>query len=320
MQFKASAPGSLMLLGEYAVLYGKHALVCAVDKRITVTLTPFEEEGERIEIQSALGNYSTTLSALPIDITHIDEAAKPFRFVLAALKQYQVKLKRGFHLKITSDFSDQVGLGSSAAVTVATLAALIGWLGVRVQPLDLLRQGRSIVKQVQGGLGSGADVAASVHGGIVSFQAQPLSAEKFSFVHPLTVLYSGYKTPTAEAILQVQQRFAAHPNIFRELINNLGQCALDGMHQVRKNEWDKLGEIMNIQQGMMEALGVSTPLLHSMVHDLRQQPAMKGAKISGSGLGDCVVGLGEVSEKYAYANLERIPVAMTLQGVHCEKN
>lgn len=319
MQFKASAPGSLMLLGEYAVLYGKHALVCAVDKRVTVTLTP--ELTEEIEIYSSLyGSYKTSLLQLGTDILNTDPAAIPFRFVLTTLKQFQVKLKHGFRLEITSDFSDQLGLGSSAAVTVATLAVLFTWLGVRVQPLDLLRQGRSIVRQVQGGLGSGADVAASVHGGIVCYQAQPLSAEKFQLVHPITVLYSGFKTPTADAVQQVQQRFSAHPNLFRELMNGLGQCALDGMHVVRKKEWSRLGEIMNIQQGIMEALGVSSTLLHGMVEDLRQQPGMAGAKISGSGMGDCVIGLGETADSYSYANLQRIPVSMTLQGVHCEKN
>lgn len=319
MPFKASAPGSLMLLGEYAVLYGKHALVCAVDKRVTVTLTP--EHTDQIEIHSSLyGSYHTSLPQLGTDFINTDPAAKPFRFVLATLKQFHVKLKYGFRLDITTDFSDQIGLGSSAAVTVATLAVLVTWLGVRVQPLDLLRQGRSIVRQVQGGLGSGADVAASVHGGIVCYQAQPLSAEKFQLVHPLTVLYSGYKTPTAEVVQQVQQRFSAHPNLFRELMNGLGQCALDGMHMVRKSEWSKLGDIMNIQQGMMEALGVSSSLLHGMVNDLRQQPGMAGAKISGSGMGDCVIGLGEAVDSYSYANLQRIPVSMTLQGVHCEKN
>ena len=50
MPFKASAPGSLMLLGEHAVLHGKPALVGALDKRITVTLTPMRHD--RIEIIS----------------------------------------------------------------------------------------------------------------------------------------------------------------------------------------------------------------------------------------------------------------------------
>jgi mevalonate kinase len=310
MQFKASAPGSLMLLGEYAVLYGKHALVCAVDKRIHVVLTPRNDE--RIDIRSdTLGHYTTNLHQLTIE--------KPFQFVLGTLKQYQAKLKRGCDIQISSDFSDKVGLGSSAAVTAATLAALVTWLNIRISPFDLIRQGRNIIRHVQG-TGSGADIAASVYGGIVGYQAQPLSAEKFTSVHPLTVLYAGFKTPTVDAIKRVQEHFYEHPNLFRHITNSIGQCASDGIQLARKADWAKLGQVMNIQQGLMESLGVSTPLLREMAEDLRQQTGITGAKISGAGLGDCVVGLGPLPEHYTYQDKLRIPLSMTLQGVHCEKS
>src|SRR5438045_3958935 len=75
MLLRASAPGSLMLLGEYAVLHGQHALVCAIDKRMTVTLSPRDDK--KILIESALGHYETTLSDLKL--------VSPFRFVLATL-------------------------------------------------------------------------------------------------------------------------------------------------------------------------------------------------------------------------------------------
>lgn len=313
MQLKASAPGSLMLLGEYAVLYGKQALVCAVNKRITVTMTPRTDD--RIEIHSNLhGHYTTRLSELKIE--------PPFKFVLGALKQYQGRLRYGCSIDIQSDFSDKIGFGSSAAVTIATLAAIITWFNIKISPLDLIRQGRNVVRQTQG-IGSGADIAASVYGGIVGYQAQPISAEKFSITHPLIALYAGFKTPTVEAIKRVQNYFSAHPNLLRNLNNSIGQCAIEGMQFMRKADWSKFGEIMSIQQGMMESLGVSTPLLREMVEDLRKQSGIVGAKISGAGLGDCVIGLGQLPENYAFssegADVQRIPVEMSLQGVHCEK-
>jgi mevalonate kinase len=302
MQLKASAPGSLMLLGEYAVLYGKPALVCAIDKRITVNLTPRQDQ--RIEIQSAThGQYLTELVQL--------EIKPPFQFVLSALKQFQGKLKYGCTLEIISEFSDKMGFGSSAAVTVATLTALYAWLNMRISAHNLIRQGRQVVLHVQG-VGSGADIAAAVHGGMVHYQAQPLIAEKLSATYPLTAWYAGYKTPTVEAIKQVQTHFADHPQLFKQLTNSIGQCAMEGVQCVRKAEWQKLGEIMNVQQGLMESLGVNTPQLRERIEALRAESSVLGAKISGSGLGDCVVGLGS-------ANVG-VPLAMSLQGVHCEKS
>ncbi len=316
MQLKASAPGSLMLLGEYGVLHGKNAMVCAVNKRITVVLTPRTDNS--IAIQSSIhGYYATELSQLKIE--------KPFQFVLGVLQHYQGKMKTGCDINIVSDFSDKVGLGSSAAVTVATLAALSNWLNIRMSQSEMVRQARTIVRSIQG-VGSGADVAASVLGGIVGYQAQPFYMEKLPFVHPITVLYSGFKTPTVDAIKRVQDNFLDHPALFRQITNTIGQCAVDGVQFVRNQDWVRFGKIMNIQQGIMESLGVSTKLLHDMVEDLRKQTGILGAKISGSGLGDCVVGLGKLPVQYTYIctglitrGIQCIPVEMTLQGVLCEK-
>lgn len=314
MPIRASAPGSLMLLGEYAVLYGKPAIVCAVDKRISVTLTPRNDE--HIHIHTSLyGSYITSLSQLTIE--------KPFHFVLGALSHLQPKMRKGCDLHIETHFSDQIGLGSSAAVTVATLAALVSWLGIKVLPLDLVRMGRQVVRTIQGN-GSGADIAASVHGGIVAYQAQPISAEKFPVIHPLTALYCGYKTPTPQVIQKVQSSFGAHPKLLQSIMQSIGQCAAEGMLLIRKEKWQDFGNIMNIQQGLMTALGVNDLLLQQMVEELCKQPDVLGAKISGSGLGDCVIGLGPMSFPIHLSNqfeakVEHIPLAMTLQGVQCEK-
>ncbi len=313
MLYKASAPGSVMLLGEYGVLFGKPALVCAVDKRIHVTLTPRHDTAINI-YSEGMGTYSTDLNVLQIE--------KPFQFVLGAIKQYQTKLRLGCDIDIKSEFSDKIGLGSSAAVTVATLAAIVTWQDIRVSPIDLVRQGRSIIRQCQG-LGSGADVAASVYGGVVYYLAQPLSAEKFGVKLPLSLYYTGFKTPTVEAVKRVQEHFINHPQVFKQLCASLGQCATDGMQLVRRNEWQRLGEVMNIQQGLMESLGVSMPIMHHMTGVLRKQTGIMGAKISGSGLGDCVVGLGVADENINfgsdYAGIQPIPVEMTLHGVQGEK-
>src|SRR5437762_2389846 len=85
MLFKASAPGSLMLLGEYAVLQGKHAVVCAIDKRMTVSLSPRQDT--QICLTSSLGQFETDLAKLQI--------TPPFQFVLAALNAVKKHMKQG---------------------------------------------------------------------------------------------------------------------------------------------------------------------------------------------------------------------------------
>ena len=93
LSVRVSAPGSLMLLGEYAVLHQKPALVMAMDKRVSVTLTPRTDD--RILIHSKeLGFYETKLSAFTIE--------KPLQFSLAAIDALRSELKNGFDLHIDS--------------------------------------------------------------------------------------------------------------------------------------------------------------------------------------------------------------------------
>jgi mevalonate kinase len=300
--YKASAPGSLMLLGEYAVLHDYPALVCAIDKRISVIIEPIDTD--EIEIVSRLGSHKTTLQTLDV--------VAPFAFVLATLKLFQKRLPGGCKISITSDFSHEMGFASSAAVTVATLAALTAWLDLSYSPLESILLARNVIQSVQG-MGSGADVAACTLGGVVAYRMQPLSADRMSDDIPLTVIYSGSKTPTVDAITHVNQVFAKHKHLYKKILQAIGECAAEGMEAVKKNDLKSLGHVMNIQQGLMHALQVNTPRLQSICDLLNASPDILGAKISGSGLGDCVVGLGHVK------NIEQIATNVSREGVMCEK-
>lgn len=309
MLYKATAPGCLMLLGEYAVLHGKHALVCAVNQRMTVTLTPRTDQ--TINIISALGHLETNLSHLVV--------APPFQFVIAVLKKFRKKLQFGCDIVIDSEFSDQIGFGSSAAVTVAVTAALAAWLEISLSPEDLIRHARETVRKVQS-LGSGADVAACVLGGVVAYKMQPLRAEKILCQPPITAIYSGYKTPTVEAVNLVRKGFMAYPKIMKQVLQSIDLCVLEAIQALRDKNWVVLGKIMNIQQGLMDSLGVSTAFLNDLIYQLREQSSITGAKISGSGLGDCVIGLGSTDAlQFANEKVKQIPIEVTTQGVYCEK-
>jgi len=306
MQLKAHAPGSLMLLGEYAVLHDYPALVAAINQRLRVELTPKREAVLSIT-SDRYGAYEAPLSAL----TAVDD----FNFVIETVKLFKDKMSSGLELTITSDFSGQIGFGSSAALVVATLAALNAWLQLQLSPLEMVRFGRQIVQKVQG-TGSGADIAASVYGGIIAYRKSPLFVRSFAKSHPLVAYYSGFKTKTAQAILEVTTRFQPYPHVYSALLQAIGECAETGIHYLEQNDWPGLGKLFTVSQGLMEALGVSLPILQQMVAQLNSIPGIFGAKISGAGLGDCVIGLGEAHNS-EFESL--IPIAMSEQGVVCER-
>ncbi len=302
VSFKASAPGSLMLLGEHAVLQGQPALVCAVNRRIHVTLAPRKDRA--IRITSALGRYSASVDRI--------KPSKNFRFVVAAVRRFARELTTGFDLRIDSEFSHKIGFGSSAAVTVATLAALSKWLNGSVNPRKLLPDAVAVIRETQG-LGSGADVAASVHGGIVLYRANPIRAQKLNASYPLTVLYSGSKMPTVEVVGIVERARKACPELYEAIFKIMGRSSRQAAAAIRRNNWKDVGAILNLNRLLMAAIGVSNGKLAAMACLLLRDPAILGAKISGSGLGDCVIGLGRSRRtKWPF---EALPVMISPRGV-----
>lgn len=276
--FKHSTPGSLMLMGEYAVLRGYPAIVAAINRYIHVTLTPRDDD--RIEIYSALGDVRTTLQKLTI--------TPPLEYVLATLLHYPIK--QGCTIQIEAEFSNQQGLGSSAAVTVALIMALNQWHS-QYNLLASYKKALFIVRQVQD-QASGADVAASLWGGTMAYQQNPLSIEYFNHVPEMTVIFSGSKTTTTDALSKI--KWQNHP-----LIPQLGKLSERAIVALRQNHLTLFADLMQRAQQVMVELELSTPHIDAMVKQLTRQ-GIQGVKMSGAGLGDCVIALGPIKPLDAY--------------------
>lgn len=306
-QIKVSAPGSTMLMGEHAVLFGHRAIACAVDKRIHLTLTPRHDR--QVVIDSALAQYQSTLDDLAAD--------ERLSFVLYAISQVAKRCPSGFTLTITAGFSHTVGLGSSAAVTAATVAALASFCGDDCAPEALFDRALAVVLGVQG-RGSGTDLAASIYGGMIAYtvaprNVTPLAAES---APALALYYSGYKTRTPVVLERVAQQAAALPELYADIYQLMHHTSCEAEQAVGQQNWEKLGKLINLYQGLMDALGVNDKTLSEIIYTLRGCAGVQGAKISGSGLGDCVLMLGE----YQGTPLpyERIEMAISPTGVEID--
>ena len=297
---KASAPGSLMLFGEHAVLQGKLALACAIDKRVTVELVPRNDDV--IQVFSSLGTHTMTLATM----TH-----KPaLSFVTQALCVFKEELLSGFDLHIHSECSHTMGLGSSSAVTVATVAALQQALGKKHDPYALFNTALAVIRTVQG-KASGTDVAATIFGGIVAYRMNPLTIEVLKKTYPITLLYSGKKLATSTVVGMVLEKQKKHPELYEHIFNAMEEVTLRAQKAMLADRWDEVGSLANTFHGLMDALGVNDRALSECAWTLRSDPQITGAKISGSGLGDCVVGFGTGIANYN----SQVSVQMSVEGV-----
>jgi len=305
--YQYSAPGSTMIMGEHAVLRGKTALVGAINKRITVTLTP--QKNNHLDIYSALGEYHGVLDQL--------HDAPLFRFILSAIKFHQNKIPSGFQLNIDSEFSPHVGLGSSAAVVVGTLACIMDWRLSALDKCQLFLDARHLIQKTQG-RGSGADIAASVFGGIIFYRMAPLSFQMSKKLFKIALIYTGYKTPTSDVIHIVDQHVKKEPEKYAKLFQKINHYSESAWKAIQNKEWSTVGAIMNEHQKLQYDLGVCDQQTSRLLEILQKNPHVLGCKISGSGLGDCVLAL--VTSDFSWKNNEfiKIDVRLSTEGLRNE--
>lgn len=184
MRISASAPGKLVLLGEYLVLDGATALVMACDRRCKaeIRLTP----GANSRLTTCMPDPETTEFAAgqASGATLVDTVVAE----LAPQLQPQTWKAR---LDSSAFFAGKLklGLGSSAAALVAFAGACRGASGQpQASLMDLVEAHRAF----QGGAGSGIDVAASLTGGTLRFQLDSAGQARAGSVRlPKSVGFAG---------------------------------------------------------------------------------------------------------------------------------
>ena len=324
--FSYSAPGSVMITGEHAVVYGYPAIVCAVDQGVSVEIR--HRADRLVKIVSAVAPETrVSLNDLRPD------SSSPLRFVLSCLYQYRNKVSSGFDVTIRSQINPTLGLGSSAAVTVAMLACLQRLAGVTEtlsvdeQRRQLHTEALKIVRNLQG-RGSGADLAACIYGGLVSYR---LVEDESSAAHgcaeigrlpPLPSLYlaySGYKTPTAEVLARVANDMVGQAEKYEALYFAMGNSSSSAITAAADLDWAAFGKELNHYQELMQQLGVSDQRLDELVVAARSESSCLAAKISGSGLGDCVLAISDAatSDQGAFRAREFHQMGIDEQGARC---
>lgn len=355
MNLAASAPGKLVLMGEYAVLEGATAISTAVDRRAIVRMRTIQRpeievhapdvQAEPARLRPHLGAWRWADPAQAARLPLVDQ-------VLRSTLGPTQDTKAGFRLRLDTDsfFAAncgqrlKLGLGSSAALTVACASAVTAHGDGGTSPPARLSSKNSdaplqrmlkIHQQFQNGQGSGVDVATSLFGGTLLYCREPGadSARVEALRWPARLhhrfVWSGRSASTPRMLERLVAWKREQPRAYETCMTLLRMLADAGATALRKGDDAELLRLIRMYAAALQTLdtrsglGIVSPE-HARLAEIADASGVV-YKSCGAGGGDLGVALSLDPERIARfdADLLRhrflpVPLNVDAPGLRCE--
>ncbi len=331
-----SAPGKLFISGEWAILeVGNYGLVAAVNNRVCVSTEPADKiavTAEEFKIHDARAEYANSKVSFP----GLDEKSRDTLKLLggalsASLKYLEECGIDVMPFKITTSSKDmqfevggelkKVGFGSSAAVVVATIAAVLDFHDHKATKDEIYKLSTIAHYYAQGKVGSAFDVAASTYGGLFVYSRfdpdwltkKVESSEKLAAIvsqkwpslvieeleipasFHLLVGWTGDSASTSAMVKQMNEFKAKNKDEYFRHYNQIARIAKNVIETFKSKKYNDfylyIIENEDALSGLGDASGVNiqTPQLKRL-SDIAADYGAAG-KLSGAGGGDCGIAI-----------------------------
>ncbi len=321
------APGKLYIAGEYAVVEtGFPAIIVALDQFVTVTIQSADQIGSIVSSQYQENSiYWRREDGEMV----FDNRDNPFHYILSAIKvteDYAKTLGKDlgiYHLTVESDLDSddgrKYGLGSSAAVTVATIKALCQFYNLPVNHDKLFKLAAIAHFHVQGN-GSLGDIAASVYGGWIAYHSfdrdwLKLAEKNYNFAEMLSmdwpgldielltppkdlkllVGWTGSPASTSHLVDRVALNKAKRQQAYQDFLTNSKACLKRMIDGFRNQDLHAIQAEIAVNRKLLNELDqfthahIETPVLKKLCDIAEEFGGI--AKTSGAGGGDCGIAI-----------------------------
>ena len=265
----------IILIGEHSVVYGYPAIAIPL-KKIEIECT----------IEEAKSNF------------FYDETDTLSVAIFTALK-YLKKENEKIKYKITSQIPQKRGMGSSAAVSIAAIRAIFNYFGENLED-ELLEKLVNTAEIVAHKTPSGLDAKTCLSDKAIRF----VKNKGFSYINLnldayLVIADTGIYGNTGEAIQNVKNLGSKAElslkklgRLTDEMTRILTGNIENKEEKIRREKISKIGEIMTAANTELGKLNITIEKTELFVKTAIENGAA-GAKISGGGLGGCVIALAE---------------------------
>lgn len=292
--------GKVILFGEHAVVYGSNAIAAPIPYAIKSRVEPLDE-GTRIVIPR--WGVEFELFKKNKDTNSLIQSTE---LIIKSLGLESTPLQ----ILVFPGIPRAMGLGGSAALAVSVIRALSHFAGLNLnneQVNELAYEAEKVVH----GTPSGIDNTMATYGKLIRYKkdANP-KTELINLKHPLPIVIglSGTEGLTLKMVRMVREGWLKNRNHYDTIFNQINEITLEALHAFETYDLEKLGYLMNLNHGFLNALQVSTMELEEMVSIARRNGAL-GAKLTGGGGGGAMIAL-------CPGNQQEVSQALNESGYH----
>jgi hydroxymethylglutaryl-CoA reductase len=278
----ASGYGKVILFGEHAVVYGSHAVAAPIPIAIQAKV---EDEDEGIHLVIPRWGVEERLQK---GVEHKHSIYNSLDLILGSLNLADKDMR----IEVYPNVPRAMGLGGSAALAVAIIRALISHYKTELSEDEINELAYESEKLVHG-TPSGIDNTMATFGRFILYRKgkPPLMKE----IHapkpiPIVIGLSGVESLTLKMVSKVRHSWEKNKSMYDQIFEQINDISLNGVKAIEDYDLEALGDLMNLNQGLLNALQVSTWELEELIEVARENGAL-GAKITGGGGGGAMVAL-----------------------------
>jgi hydroxymethylglutaryl-CoA reductase len=280
--------GKIILLGEHSVVYGRHAIAAPIGLTIRAEVTRQEYGTELV-----IARWDTDAAYDPV-------GAELAERVTAHIAERLGLAGKGMRIDVFPHLPRASGLGASAALAVSIIRAMADRFGQPITDEEVSSLAFECERIVHG-TPSGIDNTLATFGRAILFRnpdsisdAAALEITDIVTPRPIQVVIglTGVPSLTSATVGMVRDAREKNPARYEAIFSQIDELVLAGVGALRRGDLVELGELMNINHGLLGALQVSSPELETLVGVARRAGAL-GAKLTGSGGGGAMIAITE---------------------------
>ena len=274
--------GKIILFGEHAVVYGSRAIAAPVPLAVRARVV---DDDDGVWLVVPRWGVEQRLRTDP-------SKQRSFEVPAALILRELGLTDRSMRIEVYSELPRAMGLGGSAAVAVAIIRAM-----VRHFELDLSDDQVNALalkcEEVAHGTPSGIDNTVATFGQpLIYRKGPPPLIQSLELSEPITFVIgmTGIESLTAKMVARVRDGRRRNRDVYDTVFKGIDAVTLQAIGALKRHDLERLGELMNVCQGLLNGLQVSSWELEELIQIARENGAL-GAKLTGGGGGGSMIAL-----------------------------